>query len=325
LKGVASGKRRRSAVAATVLIALVAVLTLNALVTSDETAEAEVTMPGAKILELPGGDLQILDRGPRRGTPIVLLHGWTCAIDWWDRMMPLLEERHRVVAIDLLGHGGSEKPAGGYSMENQAELVAQALRRLGLRRAIVVGHSMGAVVGTALSEVEPSLTSGLAIVDQAPANDGYGSDLPLTAAATFTPVIGEALWQLSPDFAIEDGLSLGFAPGYEVPDRFVEDFRRLTYEAYDASAEAETAYMDARPLDARLRRSGIRLLAVFGAEEQIYSEPEKALAAYEAIGAQTELVQGAGHSPNVERPKLTAALVSRFAATKKGRPDGRPK
>ncbi len=54
----------------------------------------------------------------------MLIHGFTCAIDWWDRMMPLLERRHRVVAVDLLGHGGSEKPSSGYSMENQAKLVA---------------------------------------------------------------------------------------------------------------------------------------------------------------------------------------------------------
>ncbi len=292
-----------------------------------------MTVPGGRILELSGADLQVVDRGPRDAPPIVLLHGWTAALDWWDGMTPLLERHHRVIAIDLLGHGGSEKPDSGYSMENQAELVAQALRRLGVRRATVVGHSMGAVVGTALSEAEPALVDRLVIIDQAPANDGYGSNLPLTVAFIFTPVIGEALWRTTPDFAIEDGLEAGFAPGYDVPAEFVEDFRRLTYRSYDASAEAETEYMDGRSLDARLRGSGTRVLAIFGAEEQIYSEPEKALAAYRAAGSKTELVAGAGHSPNVERPALTAALVMRFAdptakpanRQKKGRPNGRPK
>lgn len=304
-----------------------------------------MTVPGGRILELPGGDLQVVDRGPWNGPPIVLIHGFTCAIDWWDGMMPLLARRHRVVAVDLLGHGGSAKPDSGYSMENQAELVAQALRRLGIGDATVVGHSMGAVVATALNESSHELVDRIVIVDQAPDSDGYGTDLPVTVALTFTPVVGEALWRITPDFAIEDGLSVGFAPDYDVPARFVEDFRRLTYTSYDESAAAETAYTDALPLDERLRRARIPLLAIFGAEEQIYIDPEESLTAYRAVGGRTELVPGAGHSPNVERPALTAALVSRFArssigandtrragtgagrrtAKKKGRPNGRPK
>ena len=49
-------------------------------------------------------------------------------------MIPLLARQHRVVAIDLLGHGGSEKPTSGYSIANQADLVAQALAKLGVQR-----------------------------------------------------------------------------------------------------------------------------------------------------------------------------------------------
>ncbi|HEX8690121.1 MAG TPA: hypothetical protein VF729_07745, partial [Solirubrobacterales bacterium] len=56
-----------------VVVALAVLLGLNAIVTSRETKDAEVTVPGGKILELPGGDLQVVDRGPRDGSPIVLL------------------------------------------------------------------------------------------------------------------------------------------------------------------------------------------------------------------------------------------------------------
>jgi pimeloyl-ACP methyl ester carboxylesterase len=317
------------------LLALAALLVANAWVAGDETKGAEVTVPGGRILELPGGDLQVVDRGRDNDRPIVLLHCFTCAIDWWDRMMPLLERRHRVVAIDMLGHGGSEKPTSGYSMENQAEVVAGALTRLGVHDAVLVGHSMGAIVATALGEASPGLVDRMVIVGQAPDNDGYGADLPLTTTLTFAPVVGEALWRVTPDFAVEDGLGIAFRPGFQVPDDFVEDFRRLTYSAYDGSPEAENEYTDAQPLDCRLRPQDVPLLAIFGAEEQIYDSKE-ALAAYAAIGADTELLPGAGHSPNVEKPAATAALVMRFARSaarkktgaagnEKGRPSGRPK
>lgn len=316
--------RRGAKIAVAAFVALAALLGLNAYVTGRETKGAEVTVTGGRILELPGGAMQVVERGPRQASPIVLIHCFTCAIDWWDGMMPRLARDHRVIAVDLLGHGGSEKPTSGYGMEDQAELVAGALARLGVRRATVVGHSLGGIVATALAEIAPELVGRLVIVDEAPVNDGYGAHLPLTATLTFTPVVGEALWRVMPDSAISDGLGVAFASGYDVPDSFVDDFRRLTYSSYDSSPEAEDAYTDAMPLDARLRRTGTPLLVIFGAEEQIY-DPEEALAAYSRMGAETRLVAGAGHSPNVERPALTAALVERFARSPGDGSNIRPK
>jgi pimeloyl-ACP methyl ester carboxylesterase len=125
-------------------------------------------------------------------------------------------------------------------------------------------------------------------------------------------VIGEALWRVIPDSAIKDGLAIAFAPGFDVPDRFVDDFRRLTYSAYDASPEAEDEYTESTPLDVRLSRAGMPLLAIFGAKEQIY-DPRAALRAYARVpGARTRILAGAGHSPNVERPRVTARLILEF-------------
>jgi hypothetical protein len=45
-----------------------------------------VTVPGGRLLEAAGGEIQVVERGPRDGRPIVLLHCFTCAIDWWDGM-----------------------------------------------------------------------------------------------------------------------------------------------------------------------------------------------------------------------------------------------
>ena len=87
----------------------------------------------------------------------MLLHGFACSIGWWDEMTPALARDHHVIRFDLLGHGGSEKPKEGYWMESQARLVAAALDRLGVRRAAVVGHSMGGGVATALAEQRPAL------------------------------------------------------------------------------------------------------------------------------------------------------------------------
>jgi pimeloyl-ACP methyl ester carboxylesterase len=287
-------------------------LVANSLLVENGTNEAEVTVAGATLLSVDGEEMQVLERGPRDGDPVVLLHCYACAMDWWDGMIPALAARNRVIAIDLLGFGGSEKPSSGYSMEEQADRVAGVLSALHVDEATVVGHSLGGTVTTALAERSPDLVSRAVLIDQAPDSSFESEGLPFTASLTFMLVLGPALWRITPDFAIADGLSVAFAPGYDVPDRFVEDFRRMTYTSYDAAPQAENDYSDEIPLDQRLRRARVPLLAIFGAEEQLY-DPQRSLDAYAKLPrAKTALVEGAGHSPNVERPRQTNALIRRF-------------
>ena len=175
-----------------VVVALVVLLGVNALSSTARPSRPGVTEPGGRILDLPGGDLQVVEDGPRDGSPIVLIHCFTCAINWWDGMMPALEREHRVIAVDLLGHGGSEKPGSGYSIPNQAKLVAEALGRLGVRDAEVVGHSLGGAVAVALAEQSPQLVDRL-VIDRQRRLTTTTATSASSPNCRFTPVIGEAL------------------------------------------------------------------------------------------------------------------------------------
>jgi len=295
-----------------VVAALAVLIGVNALVTSAETKPAEVTEPDGRIVKLPGGEVEAIDAGPRDGSPIVLVHCFTCAIDWWDGMIPRLAREHRVVAVDLLGHGGSEKPTSGYEIENQADLVAGVMGRFGVGPAEVVGHSLGGSVVTALAERSPQLVDRVVIVDTPPTHES--GDLGLLAWLAFQPAIGEALWRIKPDFSVRKGLEVAFAPGFDVPDAFVEDVKRMTYSAYKGAASESEDYSKEKGLDERMKESGQPLLVIMGAEEQIIDDPPARLAEYRETvpGVQTELIEGVGHSPNVEAPARTAALVLGF-------------
>lgn len=293
-----------------VVVVLAVLVGLNALTIDAETKPAEVTEPGGRIVSLPGGDMEVVEKGPRNGSPIVLIHCFTCAIDWWDGVMPRLAATHRVVAIDLLGHGGSEKPTSGYSIENQADLIAGVLGRLGVRDAEVVGHSLGGPIAIALAEQTPQLVDRLVAIDSIP-DDSYG-DVGLIGELPFKPVIGQTLWRIKPDFSIKDGLGVAFAPGFDVPDAFVEDVKQMTYSSYTGSHDAFDEYTGEEALPRRAAATGKPTLAIMGAEEQIASNPRAALDAYRAEGAKTELIQGAGHSPEVEKPAQTARLILAF-------------
>jgi pimeloyl-ACP methyl ester carboxylesterase len=298
-----------------VALALVVLLGVNALIVDGETEDAQVTVTGGRLLDLPDGEVQVRESGPRGGSPIVLIHCFTCAIDWWDGVLPALRRHHRVLAVDLLGHGGSEKPGSGYTPPDQAAVIAEAMRRQGIRKAEVVGHSLGGAVAVALAQDAPRLVDRVAIIDTAP--DHSRSSLGLLAGLGFDPVIGEALWNIKPDFAVRDGLSVAFAPGFDVPDAFVDDVKRMTYTSYRDSASESDAFVEEEPLDERMRETGLPLMVLMGAEEQVIDGPAGALAEYAKTvpWARTKLIAGSGHSPAVEKPAETAAILLAFANT----------
>jgi pimeloyl-ACP methyl ester carboxylesterase len=313
------------------LVALAILLAVNTIVLNQETKGAEVTVSGGRILDLPGGAVQVVEQGPTdgkpagrkagAGLPIVLLHGFGASLHWWHRVVPLLARRHRVIRIDLLGFGGSEKPKSGYSMEDQGRLVALALGKLHVRGAVVVGHSMGFSVATALAAESRDLVDRLVDIDAGP--DPSFGDLPFLAKLASAPVIGQALRRISPDFAIEDGYDSAFAPGYDVgdfSDQIVDDYRAMTYTSYDRSPAEVDDYQDAMPLDQRLQAAAVPLLVIFGEEDQLHDDPSAAAQAYADVpGARITMIPGAGHTPIIEKPAQTSHLVLDFAAEKVGR------
>ena len=140
--------KRRWKIALGLLAALAVLLAVNTVTTGSQTKAAELTADEGRILELSrgvgAGDATAGDRGARPGQPIVLLHCYACSLHWFDAIEPLLAENHRVIRIDLLGFGGSEKPESGYEIPTQAAIVAEALNELDVQGALVAGNSMGA-------------------------------------------------------------------------------------------------------------------------------------------------------------------------------------
>ncbi|HMT05958.1 MAG: alpha/beta hydrolase [Solirubrobacterales bacterium] len=334
-----------------ILLILLVLIALNAFALNNETESASLDIPGAQLVETTSGQLQVLDTGapprqeslsgfidvanrhgrvPHLGitqarssyieTPIVLIHGSAGAINWWDDLIPLLRTGHRVIAIDMLGYGGSAKPDSDYSVETQAGLVAQVLSRLDVSGAILVGHSLGGKVVTSVAEQSPGLVRGLVIIDSAPDNSFGG--LSGGARAIRTPMLGQALWRVAPDAMIRRNVAQGFAPGYDVPDKYVDDVRAMTYPAYKESAARSEDFTESSSLPERLTEAGKPLLVIFGEEDQIY-DARQALSAYAAIpGAETLLIAGSGHSPQIEAPEETAEAINAFAyrlAEKAGR------
>lgn len=108
------------------------------------------------------------DSAPGRKTPIIFVHGWCCDHEFFaPQFAQFAELGHHVVAVDLRGHGGSDKPVQAYRMPGFADDLAWLCGELKLPPAILVGHSMGGIVAFDFAVRYPQLATAVAMLDAA--------------------------------------------------------------------------------------------------------------------------------------------------------------
>lgn len=95
---------------------------------------------------------------------LVFVHCWTCNSEFWKDSYNAFPE-YRVIALDLIGHGKSDKPRTDYTMEYLAQSVEAVLKKAKVKEAVLVGHSMGTPVVRQFYRLYPKQTKGLIIVD----------------------------------------------------------------------------------------------------------------------------------------------------------------
>jgi pimeloyl-ACP methyl ester carboxylesterase len=298
-------RRRRRLVPVTVGV-LAALLAVNTLSVLTQTAEAS----GEQIARLAGGDLHVARSGPPNAPAVVLLHGTAGSTAWWDPVLPALGDRH-VVRLDLLGHGRSAKPADGYGIAEQARRVGAALDHLGVRRATVVGHSTGGMVATSLAEQRRDLVTAIALVDTGPRPHAYIGDSLVTRLLP-VPVVGQLLWRLRTDTTIRGALGTAFTGKVTIPDQLIADVRGMTYRGFTATSQASLAFARERPVPDRLANLGLPVLVIFGSRDRRW-QPSSAEDYRRVPPARIEILE-VGHTPMLEDPDTTAALLRGFAA-----------
>jgi len=162
---------------------------------NDKTATAE-----SRWAKLDGARIHYVNYG-KGSEALVLVHGWTCNIDNWRDQFPDFAKRNRVIAIDLPGHGQSDKPQITYSMDYFARAVDAVLRDAKVKRAVLAGHSMGTPVARQFYRKYPDKTLAIVIVDGSlrPFGDKAMMDRLLAGfrSPTYRDTVGQMLTAIS--------------------------------------------------------------------------------------------------------------------------------
>lgn len=234
--------------------------------------------PTGQFIDIDGVHLHYVARG--QGTPVVLLHGNNAMLTDFSgcALLERLAQSHRVIAFDRPGFGHSTRPRDRlWTPQAQATLLHAALRRLGVERPVLVGHSVGTLAALAMALAHPADVRSLVLIG------GYyyptvRVDALLTAPVAL-PVIGDVMrytvTALAARAMLKGIVKAMFAPD-EVPPGFAAALpREMLLRPSQLRADAEdAAFMvpAAKRLSARYGELVLPVTLIAGTEDQIVDE-----------------------------------------------------
>lgn len=254
----------------------------------------------ATALLATGVRLQYAEQGDPGGDVLVFLHGYVDSWFSFSRLLPLLPTRYHAYAVDQRGHGDSERPTGGYAMDDLAADAVAFLDAVDASRATLIGHSMGGFVARRVAERHPERVAGLVLIGSAvsPVTEGV---LKLREAVQALPD------PVPPDFV--RAFQAGPVP---LPEPF--------FEGVVAASRAVPAHVWRSALDGvlgtndavELGRIAAPTLLLSGEGHAYFGRVEQERLAAAIPGATLMLYPETGTAPHWERPERVAADLEAF-------------
>ena len=240
-----------------------------------------------------------------KGSAIVLLHGFLENQSMWQDFIPEFSKKHRVITIDLLGHGNTECMGYIHSMEDNADMVHEVLHELKIRKAVLVGHSMGGYVALAFAELYPDTIKGLVLLNSTSRADSEERKNNRD----------RAIKAVKQDYTTFVRLSIAnlFSEGNRV--RLIDDIEKTRAEALKTPLQGIVASLEGMKI-----RKDREVLLHFGPYPKmlILGKKDPVLNYEESIeqieNTNVELISFAdGHMSHIEnRKELLAALIAFF-------------
>jgi pyruvate dehydrogenase E2 component (dihydrolipoamide acetyltransferase) len=262
--------------------------------------EAAAEEPANRKVEVGGRQMNYLKLGNAEGVPIILVHGFGADLNGWMFNQPQLAESHTTYALDLPGHGGSDKKIGDGSVRDLADVLAGFMDALGIDRAHLVGQSLGGAIILKLATDHPEKAASLTLISSA----GLGEDINMAYVEAFIRATGRK--DLKPE------LEKLFADPNLVSRDMINDV--LKYKRMDGVDQvlrtiAGNVFAGGKQsliLREKLAAIKVPVQVIFGAQDQI-------IPARHAEGlsgnVKVKVIPQAGHMPHMEAASEVNRLI----------------
>ena len=178
--------------------------------------EARYLASPADLVKVGEWRLHVRDTGPKDAPTVLMLHGFGSSLHTWEAWAQALSGTHRVIRLDLPGHGLSEPdPANDYTDARSLKLLNALMDQLGVARASFVGHSIGGRIAWTFAARHPERTERLVLV----APDGFASPGFEYGKATEVPAVLGLMRYVLP----RSVLRMNLAPAYANPDALTDE------------------------------------------------------------------------------------------------------
>jgi pyruvate dehydrogenase E2 component (dihydrolipoamide acetyltransferase) len=279
-----------------------------------EAVAASAAAPRTEVVELSDGTriAALLAGPPDAVEKIVFLHGLGGTQSTWASVLGAFAETHRIAAVDLPGHGASDKPAPDstdYSISGIATKIGELLEKLELAPAVLVGHSLGGATALQLALDRPKIVRALALVN---------------SAALGSEISGELLDRVESEPSRDEArqlLELFFENRRFILDRGIDDmYAARTAPGADEAVKAIAGNAFSRQgqnlvLTSRLGELEVPLLIVWGELDRVIPSRHAVAAVAAQPIAWLEIMEDVGHVPQVEAAPAFAAIVNRWLAS----------
>jgi pimeloyl-ACP methyl ester carboxylesterase/tetratricopeptide (TPR) repeat protein len=271
-------------------VASLAGVTTNPATASVTDRPADVQF--SSVLLKTGVRLRYAYKGDPAGTPVILLHGFTDSWFSFTPILPLLDKKYRVYILDQRGHGESDRPVGGYALQQFAADVVAFMDAMNVKQATIVGHSMGSFVAQHVAATAPERVTKLVL-------EGSATTARNSVVTELQREINKLADPVPEKFAREFQVSTVFQPlPQDFMDGVVKEAMRLPAHVW----REVIAELLAPEAAVELKNIKVPTLIVWGDKETVFPRSEQDLLVSTLRNAVLRVYADTGHSPHWERP-----------------------
>ena len=280
-------------------------LTVSSLagVTSTESASSGTAdVQFSSVLLKTGVRLRYAYTGDPSGTPVILLHGYGDSWFSFSRLLPLLDKKYRVYIPDQRGYGESDRPVGGYALQQFAADVVAFMDAMNVKEAAIVGHSMGSFIAQHVAAEAPQRVSRLVLIGSATKiRNNVVSDLNREISALTDP--------LPEKFVRDFQASVSYRP---VPAEFFEGIVKESMKSPARVWREVMTEMLSPDSDVELKKIKNPTLIIWGDKENIFPRSEQDMLAASLRNSVLKVYPDIGHAPVWECPEQVAKDLQEF-------------